>query len=312
MAASTSIRSARIARFPPGRVIRPKPAKPIRAAFEDVCAVAVTPERIDAYIQERLAPRQEGQETIPGKAPSTVNRETQLLHQAFRLAVDRGRLAFLPRVRRLSEVGNVRHGFFERAEFEAVCAALPADLRDFARFGFVTGWRKGEIAALSWADVDGEAVRLRAEDSKNRHGRTVPLEGELAAIVERRRAARQYEEPAGTVALAAFVFHRHGRPVGDFKKAWATACTAAGVSGRLFHDLRRTAARNLVRAGAPETVAMAVTGHRTRSVFQRYAIASERDIREALQKTQALTAQEAARAAVIPVTAARVRARAAG
>jgi integrase len=286
--------------------------KPIRAAFENSCAVAVTPERIDAYIQGRLASRQEGEEAIPGKAPSTVNRETQLLHQAFRLAVDRGRLAFLPRVRHLSEVGNVRRGFFERAEFDAVCEALPADLRDFARFGYITGWRKGEIAAMSWADVDGEAVRLRAEDSKNRRGRSVPLEGDLRDIIERRRAARQYENPAGTVALAALVFHRDGRPVGDFKKAWATACTAAGVSGRLFHDLRRSAARNLVRAGNPESVAMAVTGHKTRSIFQRYAIASERDIREALQKTQAFTAQEAGRATVIPVSAAKKRARAAG
>ena len=113
------------------------------------------------------------------------------------------------------------------------------------------------------------------------------------------------------MALAAFVFHRGGRPVVDFKKSWATACKSAGVSGRLFHDLRRTAARNLVRAGAPETVAMAVTGHKTRAVFQRYAIASERDIREALARTQALTAQEAARAGVIPVAVAMGLARAA-
>jgi len=243
--------------------------------------------------QELLAPRVEGLKTIPGLAPATVNRRTQLLGQAFRLAVDAGRLAFMPHVRHLSEVGNVRRGFFERAEFDAVVDALPAYLRDFARFGYVTGWRKGEISAVRWADVDGEAVRLRGEDAKNRQGRSVPLEGELAAIIERRRAARLFKTKAGTAALAEYVFHRgDGEPIREFRKSWATACTAAGVSGRLFHDLRRTAARNLVRAGAPETVAMVVTGHKTRAVFQRYAIASERDVREALAKSQALTAQE--------------------
>ena len=283
--------------------------KPIRAAFEDLAALAVTAERIDKYIQEQLAPRQEGAETIPGKAAATVNRGTQLLGQAFRLAVKRGRLPFLPPVRHLSEVGNVRRGFFERAEFEAVVNALPEYLRDFCRFGFHTGWRKGEISALRWADVDAEAVRLRSEDSKNRQGRSVPLEGELAAIIKRRRVARHYTDKDKNPAVSLYVFHTgNGEPVKEFRKSWASACKAAGVAGRLFHDLRRTAARNLVRAGAPETVAMAVTGHKTRAVFQRYAIASERDVREALARTQALTAQEAPRAAVLPVTVAKARA----
>jgi integrase len=85
-----------------------------------------------------------------------------------------------------------------------------------------------------------------------------------------------------------WVFCRNdGAPVGDFKKAWATAKREAGVPGRLFHDFRRTAVRDLIRAGIPETVAMKLTGHRTRSVFQRYAIVEEGMLREAGERLAA-------------------------
>ncbi len=107
------------------------------------------------------------------------------------------------------------------------------------------------------------------------------LEGDLAELIDRRWQARLFET-AGNVRVAALVFHRDGEPVGDFRKAWATACDTAGVPDKLFHDLRRTAARNMVRAGVPERVAMAVTGHVTRSMFDRYNIVSEDDLRMAV------------------------------
>ena len=104
-------------------------------------------------------------------------------------------------------------------EREALCANLPAYLRDFTRFAYLSGWRRGEVASLTWADVDREAhiIRLRPEASKNGEGRTLALEDELWELIERRWQGREYKTPAGS-ALAALVFHRKGEPVGDFRK----------------------------------------------------------------------------------------------
>jgi integrase len=125
-------------------------------------------------------------------------------------------------------------------------------LRDFTRFAYLTGWRKGEIISLKWTDVDRDAgaIRLRPEAAKTGRGRTVMLEGDLAELIDRRWQARLFEKD-GDVRVTALVFHRDSEPVGDFRKTGATACGAAGVPDKLFHDLRRTAARNMVRAGVP-------------------------------------------------------------
>jgi integrase len=107
--------------------------------------------------------------------------------------------------------------------------------------------------------------------------------------------------PDATSAVYDFVFHRRGRPVGDFDRAWTTACRAAGCPGKLFHDLRRTAAGQPRRAGVPEGVALQVTGHRTRSIFDRYSIVDDEDIREALVKVQALVETLPTERTVVPL-----------
>ncbi|MCZ6695395.1 MAG: tyrosine-type recombinase/integrase, partial [Acidobacteria bacterium] len=109
----------------------------------------------------------------------------------------------------------------------------------------------------------------------------------LDQLIAKRWKAREFESGDDQTEISAFVFHRCGRPLVDIRKAWRTACMAAGVSGRRFHDLRRSAVRDMVRAGVPETVAMSVTGHRTRSVFDRYDITTGDDQRDALERTAA-------------------------
>jgi integrase len=125
----------------------------------------VTGESVDKFISELLAgdPVQE----IPPKAAATVNRSMQLLAQAYKLAIRRSRLATAPPIRHLSDAGNARQGFFTEKEFRTLLEHLPENLKDFVLFAYLTGWRKGETASLRWDDVDGDVIRLRAENSEN-------------------------------------------------------------------------------------------------------------------------------------------------
>ncbi len=264
--------------------------RPLRATFGEDRAIDVTEARIERYKADRLASLIRTRYGIGKRrvSPATVNRELAALIRAFRLAVRQKRLSVAPAVELLKETA-ARQGFLEPAAFERVVSVLPADLQDVAQFAYLSGWRKGEVQTLGWPDVDrgGERIVLRREHSKNGEPRVLPLLGNLAALIERRWAAREYQTPDGTSALSPLVFHRDGQPVGDFRKAWETACAAAGVSGTLFHDLRRSAVRNMDRAGVSQAVAMALSGHKTASVYRRYRIVAEDDLREALARTQA-------------------------
>ena len=256
--------------------------KAMRERFGLTRAAQLDAKEIDAYIAEQL----EG-----GLAGATINRRTQLLSQAYNLALLRGRLTKKPHIRKLPE-RNIRQGFFEHDEFTRIIEHLPVHLRDYCRFAYLTGWRRGECSSLTWEDVDQRSrlIHLRPERSKNGHARKVALEGELWEIIQRRWNDRIITRKNGTATMPRYVFHRDGHPIGEFKKSWASACAAAGVGHKLFHDFRRTAVRNMVRAGVPESVAMKISGHRTRAVFDRYNITDERDLRDAMTKTQAYLA----------------------
>lgn len=250
--------------------------KRVREDFGHYRAAALTAEAIDKYIANRLRPTDAS--TVPSAA-SSINRVTQLLGQAYKLAALPG-----PRIRKLSEIGNERQGFFAEQEIRKVIANLRAELADFTLFGWLTGMRKAEIASLAWEDVDGDVIRLRAENSKNGQARMIPLEGELAELIARRQTARQLKVN-GTTMLCSLIFHRKGQPIGDFRKAWAMASKKAGIR-RLFHDLRRSACRNMLQAGVAQSIAMKISGHKTDSMFRRYAIVAESDLRTALRRTQ--------------------------
>lgn len=245
------------------------------ADFGAVRATELTAEQVDSYIEGRLA---------GGTAKATINRTTQLLTQAFRLAVKRGHLSRVPSIRHLSEKGNERKGFFSEQEFRSVLAHLPADLKDFATFAHATGMRRKEITSLTWSDVEGDVLRLRGENTKNGEGRIVPLVGELAEVIKRRNATRPMEVN-GTIQMVEHIFHRGGHPVGEFRKSWRSACKKAGVD-RIFHDFRRSAVRDMVQAGVPQEVAKKISGHKTDAMFQRYNIVVEDDLRTALEKTE--------------------------
>jgi len=233
----------------------------------------VTTAHVEAYKATRLAAK---------AAPGTINRELAALARMASLARHQYGLV-APFVVTMLEERNVRTGFFDDAAFRAVCQRLRPELAALATVAKLTGWRKSELRSRQWRHVDFAAgwLRLEPEETKNREGRQFPLIPELRAVLEAQRARGEALQKA-TGQVIPWVFCRDdGAPVGDFKKAWTTARTKAGIPGRLFHDFRRTAVRNLIRAGIPETVAMKLTGHRTRSVFQRYAIVEEGLLKEA-------------------------------
>lgn len=249
------------------------------ADFGEYRATQLTAEEVDRYIEKRIADKD---------APATINRTTQLLSQALRLAAKRGHLSYIPHVRKLSEAGNARSGFLTEKEVQAVIQNLPADIQDFVRFGFIAGMRKNEICSLTWSDVDGDALVLRGENSKNGEARIIPIVGELASLLERRRKARLVNG-----VLTNYIFHRDGERVGEFRKSWKTACKRAGVVGKIFHDLRRSAVRNMTQAGIPQNVAMKISGHKTDAMFRRYNIVATDDLRAALEKTELYRAASA-------------------
>lgn len=252
----------------------------LRRAFGDARAHNLTTASIVEYQARRQA---------AGASNATINRELAALRRALTLAVQGRTILTRPYIPMLQE-NNARQGFFERDQLEAVTRHLPEAVRPVALFAYITGWRVSEILGLTWRQVDlgASTVRLEPGTTKNREGRTFHFTPELRALLEAQRE-RTSTAQAKTERIIPNVFHRDGDPIKSFRGAWSKACAAAGVPGRIFHDLRRTAVRNLERAGVPRSVAMKLTGHKTEAVYRRYAIVSDADLREAAEKLAAVS-----------------------
>jgi integrase len=276
-------------------------------------ANAITTPRITDYIKKRLK---------EGFANATVNRELAALKRILNLAAKQTppQIERVPYIPMLKE-NNVRKGFFEHESFVALRDALPSYLKPFVTFAYKTGWRETEIAELTWNQVDLNAgiVRLDPGSTKNDEGRTVYLDSELQELF-----STLVEDRKRTGKLCAYVFPNSegtGR-IKDFRHRWNEACRAAGLgfgyrlekeyveawqgklpAGPIMHDFRRTAVRNLIRSGVPETVAMKISGHKTRSVFDRYNIVSEEDLKlAAAQQEKYLSEKNLSRTVTKTVT----------
>jgi len=261
--------------------------KKLEADFGRIRAVELSAEKVDSYKQEKLAEKY---------AAATVNRTLVFLVRCYSLAIERGHLVSKPRIE-LLPVSNARQGFFEDADFRKLYAALPADLKDFALFAFLSAWRKSEVSCLRWKYLENGVLRIPAEETKTGVARSVVIAGELADVIERRKAARSFKKSDETTAVSQFIFHRDGERIIEFRKAWATACKKAGCAGRLFHDLRRSGVRQMIRSGVPQNVAMKISGHATTAMFRRYDVCSEEDLKAAAESVQRYNAAQSATAA---------------
>src|SRR5712691_7537911 len=239
--------------------------------FKGVLVSRIDTDLIQKFVQQRIA---------EGAERPTVNRALALLRRMFYLAKEHGKIQNIPYFPMQKE-NPARQGFVTNEEFRRLLEALPLRFHPLVNFLYFTGTRSGEAQQITWNQVDlnQHQIRLEAEQAKNSEARILPLPNEL---MDQLRAI-PIESRTGLVFFAK-----------NFRNHWYTAVQAAFLKtgnqkfdGLLIHDLRRSAVRNLIAANVPEKVAMRISGHKTRAVFDRYHIVSTSDLHQAMGRVQA-------------------------
>jgi integrase len=251
--------------------------KNIRPFFATLKAQKVTTEKLKEYRRKRIA---------EGRSDATANRELSILRTAFH----NGRKCTPPKVLMvpffpMTPETNVRTGFLSDEQYTSLLKELPSELKPLFAVGYATGIRLGELRPIGWdqTDLSEGFIVLHKGETKNGDGRMVPiLEGDMQDLLTEAKKERDANWPDSP-----WVFNRQGEQIKDFRWAWEQACKRAGVPDVKFHDLRRTAVRNMRRDGVPQVVRMKISGHKTDSMERRYNIVDGDDIKIAKSLMQA-------------------------
>ena len=224
-------------------------------AFGLIRAATLGTKHVKAFIEQK----QTG-----GYANASINRWLEALRRAYTLGLQElpPLVYAAPDLETLMlDEDNVRESFLEHAQYVALRDELPDHQRLMLAIGYHLAMRRGEILKLRWDQVDWNEnlIRLEKRQTKAKKARIAPLYGELRAWLDIAYAARDPECP--------YIMSWRGHGVSEVKTAWRNACTRAGVPDLLIHDLRRTAARTMIRAGIPEKQIMLIAGWKTRSMF---------------------------------------------
>jgi integrase len=239
--------------------------------FGHIRAADFSTQHIKRYIAERKA---------AGAKNATINRELAIVRRAFNLAAkwDPPKVGRVPHIEMLEE-HNLRTGFLEYEQYRNLRNELPPYIRPLFVVAYHVGGRRGELSSIQWSQVDFDAnqICLHGTDTKNAEPRTLPIYAEMREWLLLSKQIRDQQH-----AGCPWVFYdEKGRRLYWFYVEWEKACKRAGVPDLLFHDLRRSAVRNMERAGIPRKVAMAISGHKTESIYRRYDIVAHRDLADA-------------------------------
>lgn len=250
--------------------------KNIRPFFGKIRAQRLTTDLMDKYREKRKG---------EGRSDATANRELSILRTSFHNARKRTppKVLVVPYFPIVAET-NIRKGFLTDEQYDALRDELPTELKGLFVTGYITGLRRGEITAIQWPQVDFEAglITLDKGETKNDEPRSVPiLDGDMHDLLLATKKEHDEKWPQSP-----WVFNRGGERIIDFRWAWDEACKRAGVPDLNFHDLRRTAVRNMRRAGIPQVIRMNISGHKTDSMERRYNIVDSEDLQMAKELLQ--------------------------